>query len=291
MAEISVIVPVFNRRHTIAAAISSVLSQTRADFELIVIDDGSTDDTSDVVASLRDPRIRLLAHGQNRGAAAARNTGLEAANGRYIAFLDSDDSWYPEKLERQLAAMAQLGSRTLASCTGFVLHRLPSGALLDRIPGGGPDWFSALLEGCFVSPGSTLLAQRSAFERVGFFDTELRRFEDWDWLLRYLEQYDFAVLREVLARVNVAGYASPEIVAASATRLFGRQHERVARLRGGAGLRVFRASLLLEQMVAYAAARRYRAAVSCLLGAAAASPPRAGRFLTRAARKLGEGDY
>jgi glycosyltransferase involved in cell wall biosynthesis len=282
---------VFNRRHTIAGAIASVQSQSHRDFELIVIDDGSTDDTREVVASLHDPRIRLLVHGQNRGAAAARNTGLEAATGRYIAFLDSDDSWHPDKLERQLSELARLGSRTLASCTGFVLHRQASGLSLDRIPEGGPDWFSALLEGCFVSPGTTLMAERSAIERIGVFDTELRRFEDWDWLLRYLEHYDFVVVRDILARVNVAGYAPPAVVAASSARLFQRQRERVARLRGSAGVRLFRASLLIEQTVAYATAKRYTPALGCLIAATAASPPRVARFFSRAARKIGGGDY
>ena len=291
IAEISVIVPVFNRRHTIADAIASVQSQSHADFELIVVDDGSTDDTKEVIASRRDPRIRLLVHDQNRGAAAARNTGLEAATGHYIAFLDSDDSWHPDKLKRQLAALAQLGSRTLASCTGFVLHRQPSGASLDRIPAGEPDWFSALLDGCFVSPGTTLMLQRSAVERIGFFDPELRRFEDWDWLLRYLEHYDLAMMRDILARVNVGGYAPPAIVAASAARLFERQRERVAAMRGSAGIRVFRASLLIEQMVACIAARQYPAGIGCLAAAAAISPSRATRFLTRAARKLAGSDY
>jgi len=282
---------VFNRRRTIAAAIASVQAQTCDDFELIVVDDASTDDTRQVVASVLDPRIRLLAHKHNRGAAAARNTGIEAAGGRYIAFLDSDDSWHPDKLERQVSDLARLGARTLASCTGFALCRKDSDSSVERVPGGGPDWFSALLEGCFVSPGTTLLAERSAFERVGPFDPELRRFEDWDWLLRYLEQYDFAVLPEALAQVKVAGYAPPETVAASATLLFQRQHERVARLRGDPGLRVFRGSLLIEQTVAHAAAKRYPAAIGCFARACAVSPARAARFLSRAVRKFGAGDY
>jgi hypothetical protein len=135
------------------------------------------------------------------------------------------------------------------------------------------------------------MVQRAAVERIGFFDTELRRFEDWDWLLRYLEHYDLAMMRDILARVNVGGYAPPEIVAASAARLFQRQRRRVTVMRGNAGVRVLRANLLIEQMVARIAARRYPAAIGCLAAAAATSPSRATRFLTRAARKLVGGDY
>ena len=281
----------FNRRHTIAAAIASVQAQTCADFELIVVDDGSTDDTREMVASVGDPRIRLLVHKQNCGAAAARNTGLEAAVGRYIAFLDSDDTWRPGKLERQLSGFASRGPRTLASCTGFALVRQRSGVSVNRILERGPNWFSTLLDGCFVSPGTTLLAERSAFEQVGLFDATLRRFEDWDWLLRYLEHFEFAVVPEVLADVHVAVYAPPAIVAASAARLFERQHERIARLRGSGGVRIFRASLLIEQTVSCAADKRYASAAQCLFRAARISPARVTRFLTRAVRKFGMRDF
>src|SRR5215510_16423618 len=98
---VSVIIPTFNRQ-TIGRALSSVLRQSRKDLEVIIVDDASTDNSLDQVCRSDDRRIKIIAHRVNRGAAAARNTGIRAARGNYIAFLDSDDLWAPNKLERQL---------------------------------------------------------------------------------------------------------------------------------------------------------------------------------------------
>lgn len=96
---VSVVIPTYNRAHLVGRAIQSVLNQTYQDFEIIVVDDGSTDNTEEVVKSFNDPRIRYIRHDQNRGGSAARNTGIKMARGEYIAFQDSDDEWLPEKLE------------------------------------------------------------------------------------------------------------------------------------------------------------------------------------------------
>src|ERR1700677_5167969 len=105
MPEVTVVIPTHDRAETIMRAVGSVLSQTHSDFELLVIDDGSNDTTPALMAQVADPRLRLLQHTHNRGAAAARNTGIEAACGRFVAFLDSDDEWSPLKLELQLAEL------------------------------------------------------------------------------------------------------------------------------------------------------------------------------------------
>ena len=102
MAAVSVIITTYNRAHLVGKAIKSVLNQTFQDFELIVVDDGSTDNTEEVINSFNDTRIRYIRHKINKGGNAARNTGLRNSKGEYIAFLDSDDEWLPEKLERQL---------------------------------------------------------------------------------------------------------------------------------------------------------------------------------------------
>ena len=95
---VSVIIPTFNRGYILAEAITSVLKQTYSNFEVIIVDDGSTDNTVDIARNFRDHRVRLIRHEKNRGVAAARNSGLEAAQGEFISFLDSDDLWQPEKL-------------------------------------------------------------------------------------------------------------------------------------------------------------------------------------------------
>src|SRR5690348_15078750 len=123
MPRVSVIVPVFNRAATIGRAVASVVVQTMADWELIVVDDGSADDPAGALAALSDARLRLLRHERNRGAAAARNTGIAAARAPLIAFLDSDDEWLPEKLARQVAAVERAGPALGALCTAFRLRR------------------------------------------------------------------------------------------------------------------------------------------------------------------------
>ncbi|HZJ24334.1 MAG TPA: glycosyltransferase family 2 protein, partial [Anaerolineales bacterium] len=98
---VSVIIPAYNRASTIARSVESALAQTLQDLEIIVVHDGSTDTTCDVVQGIADERVRLVRHGGNLGAAAARNTGMKASQARYIAWLDSDDEWLPEKLQTQ----------------------------------------------------------------------------------------------------------------------------------------------------------------------------------------------
>ena len=103
---VSVVIPAYNRAATIVAAIDSVLRQTWTDFELIVVDDGSTDGTLAAAAAVADPRLRLVPAPRNLGAAGARNLGVEEARGTWIAFQDSDDEWLPEKLAKQMARLA-----------------------------------------------------------------------------------------------------------------------------------------------------------------------------------------
>src|SRR5262245_51722410 len=100
--KVTVVIPVFNRAQAVQRAVASVLAQTCQDFEIIVVDDGSTDSTPAVVAALSDPRLTLIRHERNRGGSAARNTGYRAGSAPFVAFLDSDDEWLPTKLERQL---------------------------------------------------------------------------------------------------------------------------------------------------------------------------------------------
>lgn len=107
MTRVSVVIPTYNRAPTLPRALESTLAQTIDDLEILVVDDGSTDDTASVLATYQDvdSRVRPVVHATNQGANVARNTGIEHARGEYIAFLDSDDEWHPEKLERQLAAL------------------------------------------------------------------------------------------------------------------------------------------------------------------------------------------
>jgi GT2 family glycosyltransferase len=129
---VSVVVPAFNRAGSIRAALESVLRQTWADFELIVVDDGSTDGTPDAARALDDPRLRVIVTPQNMGASAARNLGIAEARGIWIAFQDSDDEWLPLKLEKQMARLLAPGADWIAAYCGMLIVDAPS----DR-PGPG----------------------------------------------------------------------------------------------------------------------------------------------------------
>ena len=200
----SVIIPTYNRERIIKRAIQSVLTQTFQDFEIVIVDDGSTDGTKTVVESFSDPRIRYLQHERNRGAAAARNTGIKAACGEYLAFLDSDDEWLSNKLSEQMSVLVKAPIGVSASCTGYDAHLLESGMILRKVPHQPSSWLKHfLLQGCEVSPGATLLAHRSVFEKIGLFDEAFFRYEDWDWLIRYAKHYDLVFIGKPLAQVYV----------------------------------------------------------------------------------------
>ncbi|WP_135470560.1 glycosyltransferase family 2 protein [Crenalkalicoccus roseus] len=202
MPEVSVVVPTYNRAATILRAVGSALAQTHCDLEVVVVDDGGGDDTPALLAGLGDPRLRLERHARNRGAAAARNTGIAAARGAFIAFLDSDDAWLPRKLEVQLAALRRAAPEEAVSCHGVRMHLLDHGIEREQPLEPAGDWFLRLARDCDLSPGTTLLARREAFDRIGPLDESLPRFEDWDWLLRYAAAGGRVLaLRETLAHV------------------------------------------------------------------------------------------
>ena len=278
---VSVVIPVFNRAHTLHRAIDSVRMQDVTDWELIVVDDGSTDGSTDIPVSYGDARIRLIRHDTNRGAAAARNTGVQAARGRYVAFLDSDDEWLPGKLRVQLDAMERGADAPQALCTGFLLHREKTGHRSRRHPQADGTWFETMLDGCYVSPGSTLMVRRDCFAAVGPLDETLPRLEDWDWLLRCMERFSFDCLPVLGAVVHVGRPARSAAVAIAIDRL-GRQHtDRVLRVAGPEGLRRFRASLAIEEAVAAVHEDAHLKALSRVGRAFALSPMRTMRFLAR----------
>jgi glycosyltransferase involved in cell wall biosynthesis len=179
--ETSVIIPAYNQGRYLGAAIRSVLEQTHQDFEIIVVDDGSTDDTRAVAHAFTDPRLRYV-YQENRGLSAARNTGIRHAQGRYISYLDSDDQFLPVKLallteesEREPLAGLVAGQAIPVDDEGHAVGRI-----FDRPL---PDDPAQLLLGNPLHVGSVLVC-REWQERAGFFDETLRSYEDWDMWLR-----------------------------------------------------------------------------------------------------------
>lgn len=185
MADISVIIPTYNRAERLGTALDSILAQSLPPAEIIIVDDGSTDETGTVAAEhhMRNgPPIVYLYH-SNRGPAAARNRGLHAARGNYLAFLDSDDQWHRDKLALQYRVM-QANPHFLVSHTGerWLRNNQHLNQKKHHIPGHG-NIYRQSLRLCCVGM-STVMASRKLFERYGTFDETLRCCEDYDLWLR-----------------------------------------------------------------------------------------------------------
>jgi glycosyltransferase involved in cell wall biosynthesis len=205
---ISAIIPLWNRAHVIGAAVDSVLAQNiPADWslEIIIVDDGSTDDVEGALRPYGN-RISCIRHQRNAGAAAARNTGIAATAGDYLAFLDSDDVWMPNKLATQIAFMQANGYS--ASCTACYLARTGRSIVVWPRYETGLLGLADIVWGCFLSPGTTMVCRPSVFEDVGIFDATLERHEDWDWLLRFSRRHHLAYLAEPLARREPSPHAN-----------------------------------------------------------------------------------
>jgi len=228
---VSVIIPAYNRAETIGRAIRSVREQSFTDWELIVVDDASTDATCTVVDAIGEPRIHIIRLTENSGPSVARQKGLEAAKGEWVAFLDSDDEWLPEKLARQLDANA-----SVVGCGYFVRDG-------DRewpfIHPPVTDWIEHLHFRCMLRVGSTFLARRESAMAIGGFDPRLRYYEDWDLGLMLAEQNPIVILPEPLARIHV-GAPRSMLAAEASIRHFMSKHDIAFRRRGAAHRRQVR---------------------------------------------------
>lgn len=202
---VSVITPAYNCEATIAETITSVLAQTFSDFELIIVDDGSTDSTAAIVHSFTDERIRYI-HQINSERSIARNNGIENSNGKYIAFLDADDLWLPEKLQKQLPMLEKRPELGLVY-SGLYYFDDQTGERLDyfqkflNFQRGDISLALALGNDFIQSP--TPIVPKHVFERVGTFDPDLPPVEDWDMWIRIAYHYPVDYIDEPLACYRV----------------------------------------------------------------------------------------
>jgi glycosyltransferase involved in cell wall biosynthesis len=196
MPAVSVIIPTFNRALKTARAISSVLHQRFTDMEIVVVDDGSSDQTESMLHRFKD-RIRYVVHENNRGVSAARNTGIEASTAPLIAFLDSDDYWLPDKLGVQTAFFQQNPHANICQTeeTWIRNGRQVNPGKRHLKPSG--DVFEPSLVLCLVSPSAVML-KRALLEEVGLFDETLPACEDYDLWLRIACRYPIFLIRQSL---------------------------------------------------------------------------------------------
>jgi len=200
---VSVVLNTYNRADLVPQSINSVLSQDYPNFEVIVVDDGSTDNTREVIEEQFGDRVRYI-HQENAGLAAGRNTGIKAARGEYIAFQDDDDLWLPGKLSRQVAALE--AKRDCTFVYGVAMEMTPDGCETGNVYGNSMrgtsgDNFEAMLRHHPIL-GPTLLVRRAWFERAGLFDPDLRTAEDTDLFLRLTLREKGVYLREPLVLVR-----------------------------------------------------------------------------------------
>ncbi len=201
---VSVVIPTFNRAHQVTRAVQSVLDQTFRDFEIIIVDDGSTDETKTAVSRFQD-RVKLIVHDENLGVSAARNTGIHESAEAFVAFLDSDDFWLPNKLQKQIQFFETNPNALICQTEEIWIrnghrvnprkkHRKPSG-----------DIFEQSLKRCLVSPSAVML-KRSVFDEIGGFDESLPACEDYDMWLRIAWRYPIFLIPDRLI-VKIGGHS------------------------------------------------------------------------------------
>ncbi|MEH2435535.1 MAG: glycosyltransferase [Nostoc sp.] len=197
MPKVSVIIPAYNAEQTIRETIASVQQQTFQDFELIVINDGSKDRTGEIVQSIKDERLQIFSY-ENGGLPVARNRGISHANGEFIAFLDADDLWTTDKLERQLMVLEQNPGAGVAYSWTCFMDVDKQGKPLSFLP--SPKYsfagnvYEKLLVSDFIHSGSNTLVRQQAIDSVGEFDPTLKSCEDWDYWLRLAARWHFVVV-------------------------------------------------------------------------------------------------
>lgn len=194
-AQISVVIPVYNRARTIRRAIDSVLAQELIPDEIIVVDDGSDDKTPYILNSYL-PQIQIVTQ-ENKGVSAARNRGIEAATGRWIAFLDSDDEWQWDKLQKQMSCMKRQGNVRISQTEERWIRnnmRVNPGKKYSKKSG---NIYKNCLKTCIVG-ASTVVCERSLLEEMGGFDENLPVCEDYDLWIRIAAKYPIPLLPEAL---------------------------------------------------------------------------------------------
>ncbi len=191
--DISVIIPTYNRAHILPRALDSVLAQTQLPIEIIVVNDGSTDGTKSVLSNY--PGLKIIDQ-QHSGVSAARNIGLEHTNGEWIAFLDSDDEWLPEKLEQQWAAICN-DDKLICHTEEIWIRNGKRVNPMKKHQKYGEYIYEKCLPLCVISPSSVMIHQ-SVFNDIGVFDESLEVCEDYDLWLRICSKYSTLFISEPL---------------------------------------------------------------------------------------------
>ncbi|MFB2917415.1 glycosyltransferase family 2 protein [Aerosakkonema funiforme] len=197
--KVSVVIPAYNAMRYLPATLDSVFNQTYTDFEILIIDDGSKDETVEWVAQITDPRVKLISQ-QNKGVSEARNAGIANARGEYIALLDADDLWEPTKLEKQVRCLED--NPAVGLVYTWVKYADEEGNPTEKVQTAyvDGDVLKHILQSNILCCSSTPMVRRSCFEDVGVFDSKLSGVADWDMWIRIASRYLFGLIKEPLVR-------------------------------------------------------------------------------------------
>ncbi|MBU3957270.1 glycosyltransferase, partial [Patescibacteria group bacterium] len=229
---VSIILPTRNRARLLKKSIESILKQTYLNFELVVIDDGSTDQTPEVVRSFKDKRIRYFRHKKSRGAAAARNMGIKKAKGKLIAFNDDDDIWDKKKLEKQVKAFAKASPEVgvvytrVKKIKGKEIKYFPEEVVGEKGKREGKIQKELFLENFVDLP--TAMIKRECFNKVGLFNEKISRYEDWELFLRMSKHFHFKYLSQTLVKSFIlpTGLTSKKELALKDSEIIFQKHKK-----------------------------------------------------------------
>ena len=197
---VSVVISTYNRADLVGRAIGSVINQTYRNLEIIVVDDHSTDNTEEVVKGFGESRLQYIRHERNKGGPAARNTGITAATGEYIAFLDDDDEWVENKIERQLQSVQDFGG---VLCRSFIRGKNRMSRPYKKVTVNPLD----LRKGFIFGGGTSILLARTVILKDTLFDEDLSSSQDWDLLIRLASKCKIAYINEPLVRYDAGDHA------------------------------------------------------------------------------------
>lgn len=201
---VSVIIPTYNRGYIIERAIASVQNQTYSEIEILIVDDGSTDNTQDLISKISDNRIRYIKNPKNCGVSHTRNLGIAASKGKYIAFQDSDDIWKPEKLQKQMERITK-EDYGMVYCSferefqdGTVVYYPPKEIPIQEKQG---DIFQSLLRKNLIST-QTMLIKKEVLNQVGYFNEGMSNLEDYELALRIAKHFKIGIVEEPLVYLH-----------------------------------------------------------------------------------------
>lgn len=256
---VSVIIPTYNRSALLPRAIHSVLNQTYKNLEIIIVDDASNDGTKSLVKNFLEDnrRIKYIRHEVNKGGSAARNSGIRKSRGEYIAFLDDDDEWLPEKIKKQLADIEKRDDEWGGVYCGYQIILREGLFKRNKISRKEGDLTKEIFQMKSNAYGSTLLLKKEVFQKVGLFDASFNRHQDLEFLVRFFREFRLGSVPAVLVKVHGHNFPKAE-TALEIKKKFFTKYKNDLKKYGAKEMRYIRAINYLEVANLFAHERKVK---------------------------------